>query len=218
MGGRWAAIAVVVAALGLTHVAEAQTATASEPRLEAALQLTVERFDTLLFIEAARSAMSGIFELYCAIGMFIPDRVGEGPDGVDVALGAACLVGSVANLVISALRIAAANDDDEERDRLHRFDEAAADGLDTRELDLFEAELEDGASDSRLRRGVSIGMGTALLIASGILIGFTAAGEVDELTGTTIGTALGLAGLLSLGSLFVETPYEAAANAFRAAR
>jgi hypothetical protein len=127
------------------------------------------------------------------------------------------LVGATALLVMTGFRIAAMGDDSEGWDRLGRFRAAESDGLSASETRAFEAELAGEASAARLRRGFSIGLGALLVIASGLLIGFTASGDLEPTTGTTIAAGTGIVGLASLIPAFLDSPAEAAERAFREA-
>jgi hypothetical protein len=185
--------------------------------MEAALRIPMERFDAIQFINAARGATTAVYELYCGVGMLIPDPEDDGLQGEDAALGIGCLVGATTLLVMTGFRIASMGDDSDGWDRLRRFREAQEDGLSDSEVRVFEAELADEASSARLRRGLSIGLGIALVIASGILIGFTASGDLDGVTGTTIAAGTGVVGVMSLIPAFLDSPAEAAERAFREA-
>ena len=90
-------------------------------------------------------------------------------------------------------------------DRLARFRRAADDGLDDREIRLFERELSEEASSARFRRGLSVGMGIALVIASGLIFGLTAAGEIEETVGATIGIGTTIVGIMSLNPRVLRT-------------
>ncbi len=197
--------------------AAAQAQSPDPEALELALRIPMERFDAIQFINAARGATTGVYEIYCGVDYLIPDPGTDGVQAGDVGLGIGCLVGATALLVMTGFRIAAMSDDSEGWDRLRRFRAARADGLTHEELHVFERELAEEASTSRLRRGFSIGLGVALVIASSIMIGLTAAGEIDGSAGTSIAVGTASMGLMSLIAAFVDTPAEAAERAFREA-
>jgi hypothetical protein len=212
-------VLVVSAHLTVPSGTEAQgAAVAPDPEgLELALRIPMERFDGVQFINAARGATTAVFEIYCGIGFLIPDPEDDGLSGADLGLGLGCLVGATALLVMTGLRVAAMGDDSEGWDRLRRFRAATGDGLTTSEIRAFEMELESEASAARFRRGISIALGVALVIASGLLIGFTASGDLEPTTGTTIAAGTGVVGLASLIPAFLDSPAEAAERAFREA-
>jgi hypothetical protein len=184
--------------------------------LEAALRIPVERFDGIRFIGAARAATTAIYEIYCGASMLIPDPEDDGVDGVDLALGIGCLVGSATLFVISGLGIADLADDSEHFDRLRRFRRAARDGLTHDERLLFERELAADADGARVRRGFSIGLGTALVIAAGVVAGLTVGDVIEGAPGVAISTGCALTGLASLLAIFLDSPAEAALRAWQA--
>jgi len=185
--------------------------------LVSAIKLPLEHFDSIQFINASRGAITAVYELYCAAGMFIPEPGADGLTGVEIGLGIGCLVGATSLLVMTGYRIAAMTDSSDGWDRLARFRRAADDGLDTREIHLFERELAIEASAARFRRGLSVGMGIALVIASGLIFGFTAAGEIEETVGATIGIGTTIVGIMSLIPAFLDSPAEAAERAYQEA-
>jgi len=208
-------LVVFAAALGIATPVAAQDSPDVEA-LELALKIPMERFDTIQFINAARGATTGVYEVYCGLGFLIPDPEDDGVSGVDLALGIGCLVGATTLFVMTGMRIASMGDHSDGWSRLRRFREAQADGLSQQELLVFERELADEASAARLRRGMSIGLGAALLVACGLLIGFTATGDIDPVTGTIIAAGTGVVGVMSLIPIFLDSPAEAAERAFRA--
>ncbi|MBW2464113.1 MAG: hypothetical protein JRH11_20860 [Deltaproteobacteria bacterium] len=206
-----------LAVLSFGSTALAQQSGPDPDALASAIKIPLTHFDSVQFINASRGAITAVYELYCAAGMFIPEPGTGGLTGTEIGLGIGCLVGATSLLVMTGYRIAAMADSSDGWDRLARFRLAADDGLDHREIRLFERELAEEASAARFRRGLSVGMGIALVIASGLVFGFTAAGEIEETVGATIGIGTTIVGIMSLIPALLDSPAEAAERAYRQA-
>lgn len=105
-------------------------------------------------------------------------------------------------------------------ERIGRFAEDAADGIDVHELGLYEGELRAYADAARLARPVAIVGGVAVAVGGGLAMGLTAASDDhlsdDEmLWGLAIGGGFVAAGVIVALTSLIETPYERAWRSYQ---
>ncbi|MBX3246249.1 MAG: hypothetical protein KF901_03625 [Myxococcales bacterium] len=175
-------------------------------RLAYSLEYAALAFDPVSFLAAQRALVVAVFEAYCAFDHLLE----RNPSTVDLVLGVGCLVGAATLAVIAYRGFARPRGPRDARQNYDDFVAARAAGLTPTAFEASERALEAAAARDRRRRIFGGVFGALNLVATAVLIGFTARSRIDTHLGAAIATGTTAVGGLGLAAIFVRSPSERA--------